>query len=47
MDWNLSKTEVGLIRYYRSLDKRIKAGLYLWLLTGDATLLTHRLRQAA
>lgn len=31
--------ELGLVRYLRSLDKRTKKAIYVWLLTGDDTLL--------
>ncbi len=44
--------EIGLVRWLRSLKPRTKEAVYLWLLTGDSSLLiiefTHlRLRAAA
>lgn len=37
----MTPVEVGLIRWYRGLDQRIKQALHLWLLTGDSTLLKY------
>ncbi len=37
---DLTIAEIGLIRWYRSLDNRIRQAIDLWLLTGDTTLIT-------
>lgn len=51
MDDKLSVQEIGLIRWYRGLDDRIKQAINIWLLTGDKTLLeysvTHHRHQVA
>lgn len=36
---NLSPAEIGLIRYQRSLNERIREAIYLWLFMGDTSLL--------
>ena len=49
MDFTVA--EIGLIRWYRGLDQRIRQAFDIYLLTGDATLLTfqvtHHLFQIA
>lgn len=42
----LSAAEIGLVRWFRSLDKRTKHALQVWLLTGDVSLMAyHTTRQ--
>lgn len=36
----MTQAEVGLIRWYRGLDQRIRQAFHMYLLTGDATMLT-------
>jgi hypothetical protein len=47
----LSVAEIGLIRWYRGLYKRMRQALEMWLLTGYVSLMayqiTHQYHQAA
>lgn len=38
---SLSAAEIGLIRWYRSLDQRTRKAIDIYLLTGDTSLLTY------
>lgn len=41
MEETLTKPEVGLVRWVRSLDQRTRDAIYLWLVTGDDTLMLY------
>lgn len=39
----LTAAEIGLIRWYRGLNPRIRQAMYVWLLTGNVVLIQHQI----
>ena len=39
----LTAAEIGLVRFIRSLNVRTKKAIYVWLFTGDESLLFYEL----
>lgn len=39
MDVALSEAEIGAVRWFRSLNQRTQNAIYIWLISGDASMI--------